>query len=293
MPFWCLRIALWPPAAVKTTWELACGEPTLPLFRRLPASIRGRAPGRSGPWRVWLARIRLNVTKFMLFWPDRLATPRWRNRLRFSSDEVLERLGKSNRPVILAVLHVGPLLLLRYCLRSRGLAVAGLLARPLAERSPTRILLDKLSDEANGTVGIPNVFDLTHLRALHDFLQPNRMLIVALDGGHGNHVFVPNGDSSFRMASGAVRLAAHRHALVVPCLIRVERAMKLCIHLGEPVPEELLMDPKNPLPACAHLFRELLPLLRAHPEEGSYEFLCRFRLDSPARVPSASARDEP
>ena len=293
LPVACLRVLFWPPAAIKATWELAWTEPTLRLFRRLPASIRIPASRRNWLWRLWLARTRLNVTKFMLFWPDRLGTLRWRQRLRFSSVEQLDYLRNCNRPVILAVLHIGPLLLLRYYLRSRGLPVAGLVARPLSERSPIRQYLDRLSDEAYGMIGIPNVFDLAQLRSLHEFLQPNRMLIVALDGGHGNHVFVPNGDSSFRMASGAIRLAAHRSALVVPCLIRADRLLGAWVHFGEPVPDALIADPRNHLAGCTHLFREFLPFLRAHPEEGSYEFLCRFRLESPARKLATSAPATP
>jgi lauroyl/myristoyl acyltransferase len=290
LPIWCLRIVLWPPAALKAMWELGWSEPTLRLFRRMPASIRTPAAERRWLWRLWLARTRLNVTKFMAFWPDRLGKPRWRAQCRFSGADQLESLSRCERPVVLAVLHLGPLLLLRYYLRSRGLAVAGLVGRPLAERSPIRQHLDGLCDKAYALSGVANVFDLTQLRDLHRHLQPGRFVIVALDGGHGNHVFVDNGDSSFRMASGAVRLAARTGAVAVPCLIRADRALGVCIHFGKPVPEELLADPRNHLAACQHLYQEFLPFLRAHPHEASYELSCRFRLDaaSPATAVTPS-----
>jgi lauroyl/myristoyl acyltransferase len=280
LPVWCLHVVLWPGAAFKATWELGWSEPTLRLFRRMPASIRTPAAERRWLWRMWLARTRLNVTKFMCFWPDRFGKRRWRARCRLSGADQLEQLQRCQRPVILAVLHLGPLLLLRYYLRSRGLAVAGIVARPLAGRPLIRQHLDRLCDETYGLTGVPHVFDLTQLRDLSRYLQPHRFVIMALDGGHGNHVFVDNGDSSFRMASGAMRLAARTDAIVVPCLIRADRGLGVWIHFGKPVPEELIADPRNRLAGCQHLFQEFLPLLRAYPHEASYELSCRFRLDT-------------
>src|SRR5579871_251955 len=122
---------LWPAAAVWSAWELAYHRPTLSLFRRLPPDLRPAWRAFLWPVRVWRHRCRLNLTKLLSAWPDRLRERRWQERGRLVGFEQLEKLRGEGRPVVLAVPHFGPVSALYHWLRARGLPVAALVGRDL------------------------------------------------------------------------------------------------------------------------------------------------------------------
>jgi lauroyl/myristoyl acyltransferase len=179
--------------------------------------------------------------------------------------------------VILAFVHFGPISVLRYWLRSCGKEAATLAVRPQGGRSIYRGYLDQLSDAASGLAGVPHLFDVGQLKQLYHFLQPHRILMIAVDGYQGRPVEVLDGDLSFRMVPGAVRLAAKVNAVVVPCLISGDRPLGVTIHFGTPAPAAAVADKAAQAAACAHLLREFLPVLRAQPEQFTFELMAHFR----------------
>lgn len=281
LPVWCLSVLFGPTAAAVAGWQLLWAKPNVRLFDRLPVSWRPPRSRRVRFCQIWRQWTRVNLTKLLTFWPDRLANPRWQRRGRCTDLVALERLASQDRPVILAIVHFGPMAMLRYWLRAQGLAAASLVAHVGDHLSTSRRHKQRLSDRATGMADVPHILDVHQLRTVLDFLQPRRFLIVAVDGGKGESWPISGPGFSLRMATGAVRLASRVNGIVVPCLIRAERSMAFTVHLGAPVPAAWVADRRQRFAACAHLLQEFLPILRAHPEQCAYELLWRLQTSAP------------
>ena len=202
--------------------------------------------------------------------------------------EQFEETWARGGPVVLAVLHFGPLVVLRYWLRARGLPIAALVRRNSKDRPLYQRYLDRICDHVGGVPGLRHVFGLDELREVSQFLQSRRLLIVAVDGNAvaGNavkHVLVKGDDFHFRMATGALRLAARANADVVPCSIRADQCLGFTIHFGKPVPAAWVGDKCQYGAACNHLWDEFLPVLRDQPEQSAYELLACFQPEKKGR----------
>jgi lauroyl/myristoyl acyltransferase len=191
--------------------------------------------------------------------------------------EQFEEIRSDGRPVVVVVLHFGPLAVLRFWMRARGIPVAALMWRNSERRPLYRRYLDRICDEAGRLPGLPHVFSLDQLKEAIQFLQPRRVVIVAAEGVGARHVLVKGDDYCFRMATGALRLAARAYASVMPCSIRADRLLGFTIHFGEPIPTAWISDKREYLTACHHLWHEFLPLLRDQPEQSGYELLGCFQ----------------
>ncbi len=269
LPVPLLRLLLWPPAALLAAYELTPARRTVRLFGRLPPSLRPSVSRGRWLWRLWTRRTALIMARFFRFWPDRLRAPRWQSRCRVHGAAQLDAVLDGGRPVILATLHYGCLTELYHCLRARGLMVAAVSARGEAQWSGYRKHLNALADEANGLTGLPRVYEVGDVWSARDHLaKPRRLLTITLDGYHGQRPVVVRGpDFCLRLGSGAVRLAAVAKAVIVPCLICAPRGLAVEIHFGTPVPDDLVADPCRHPAAAEHVVGELLPLIRALPEQ--------------------------
>ncbi len=269
LPVPLLRLLLWPPAAALAAYELSPARPTYRLFGRLPPSLR--PPLSRWRWlgRLWARRTALMMTRCHRFWPDRLRATRWQGWCRVCGGERLDSLLAAGRSVILPTLHHGSLNEAYHWLRSRGLPVAGLAARSKDYWSPYRRHINSLADRANGMTGIPRFFEVDDVWGARDFLdKPGRLLLVAIDGYHGRRPVLARGpDFCVRVGAGVVRLAAIADAAVVPCLMTAPRGLAVELHFGNAVPEEHVADPRQHSAAAEYIVRELLPLVRARPEQ--------------------------
>ncbi len=237
LPLWCLRVLLWPGTAVMACWELACVRPTIRQFDRLPPSLRPPLARRAWIWRIWQRRTEVILAKLLCFWPDRLGEPRWQKHCRCTGMEQFEETWARGRPVVLAVLHFGPLAVLRFWMRARGLPIAALLRRKSKDRPLHQRYLDRICDHVGGVPGLRHVFGRDELREVSQFLQSRRLLIVAVDGNavDGNaakHVLAEGDDFHLRMATGALRLAAHE------------------------CQRSTVLDTRGPIPGLYHSFRQ-------------------------------------
>lgn len=280
LPARCLQILAWPAAAIVSAWQLA-------WVGRLPSSLRSDQSSPARLWKLWRRRINLNLTKLLVFWPDRLMKPRWRRRSDATALEELTRLSAQGRPVILVVLHFGPLAVVKYWMRAHGLAVAGLVERPLSQRPAHRVYLDNLNDTSSGLGGIPHLFDFTQLRHAVDFIQRQKLLMVAVESGRGHELLVEGDDYAFPMATGPIRMAARVNGLVVPCLALANGPFRLTLRLGRPVAADGDLQA-----VCAQVMDEFAPILRAHPEQCERELIRVFRRSRPEQTlrPSTELR---
>lgn len=273
LPVCCLQLLLWPAAAFRAGCELFRGIATLRRFERLPASLR---PCLSRPaWvrRLWRERARLHLTKLLCLWPNRLEQPRWKDRCHWIGLQHFEQLREQGHPIILAVLHFGPLIVLHYGLRSRGIPLATLFQ--WSSPPPQLRYLDRINDPAGRNDGLPHFFRLAKLREVYHFLKSGRVLMMAVDGRRGHHFLLNGNGFRIAMSTGMRRIAIRTGAIIIPCSITAERHMGFTVRFGAAVFPELVQDHSRHREACEHLLREFLPVLQSRPEQCS-ELLMAF-----------------
>ena len=185
---------------------------------------------------------------------DRLDSPRWRERLTHSGSAPNEIAVWGQRPVIVTFIHTGAFALLRYWLRARGIPAAMLLrARPqLMIRSAE---FEQRADDRYDLHGVPPYFDIqSELRDAVRFLEPGRVLVVALDGAHVSEKVEPclvNGHPIL-LQDGAVRLARHADAVMIPATVQRRGFLRFEVQFGPQVPDELVRQ-RNSRPAMQYL----------------------------------------
>jgi hypothetical protein len=217
--------------------------------------------------------------------PERLVEPKWISGCRFAGLDRLQQARQTGRPVVLAFRHFGPYCLLRPWLHAAGFPVSVLVGGKAESRSRMRRRKDRLSLFP----GVPPVFNLDQLRAADKFLAAGNSLLVAIDYMAGKQMDVPVGDGrTFRMATGAVRLAIRHRAELIPCSIIDEGRWRFQINLGRPVPAECLATETDLIPAGKHLLNELLPPFRNHSGQCSDQ-LIRCSQPSPSALPDGKS----
>lgn len=216
------------------------------------------------------------------FFPERLGGERWRQRCRIEGLAHVQA-ARQNGQVILAFAHFGPYFLLRHLLRGAGVPIAILRGSKAGDRGPTLRLKDPLSPFPE----VPLNFHSDQMRALVEFITAGNVLGVPIDVPRGKLVEVPFCDGwIFQMASGAVRLAAHHEAELLPCCVINEGPWRYCVTLGRPVPREFLAGEADWPRAGKHLLDEMLPLFRAHPEQCRTDLIRSLKPNATEEVAS-------
>ena len=209
-------------------------------------------------------RHRLFLNRMLELIPDRLAEPKWLERCQVEGLEILTRARSAGRPAVLAFCHYGPYPLLRFWLRAKGIP-AGFLVRGSAQ---DRAAIRRKTDGLSPFPDVPVVFCQDQLRQMNEALMAGRPLLVAVDTDMGRTIDVPLDDSwVFTMATGALRMARHHRAELIPATIFDEGNWRFRIMLGNPVPQEQLQSETGFRDAGSTLIRELLAQMRQHPEQ--------------------------
>jgi lauroyl/myristoyl acyltransferase len=126
-------------------------------------------------------------------------------------------------------------------------------------------------------------------RQMLRFLKPGRCLMVALDFPTAEHVEVAFGGGAMRLSTPPLRLARVARAAVVPMLAVHEGQWRIRLHLGAPVPDELLRAGDYQA-AAAHIANELLPVAAAAPGQALPTMVEAFiALPQPREAASAVA----
>ncbi len=267
LPFRAIWILYWPVAAVQAACQLAFTTPTIRQFDRLPAALRPRLSRPSWAAYLWRERTRVNLARLMFLWPDRFCQEPWTDHCRCVGMERLELERARGRPVVLALLHFGPVVLFCHWLRARGLPAAALRDAPSAKRPLYRIFIDRLNGPGAYSDG-PVVFHHSELRRALELLRAGQIVLIAAEGRFARHLRLSGEGFTFDMATGPLRIAAATGALVIPSLITAGPRMSFTVHLGEPVPDALVVDARRHRAACAHLLREFLAVVRRHPGQS-------------------------
>jgi lauroyl/myristoyl acyltransferase len=217
------------------------------------------------------------LNEYIRYFPERLAEAKWMDRCRITGLERLRLARQNGRPVVLAFSHFGPFFLLRLWLRSAGIPTASLMGGKLEHRSRLR----QLSDRVVPFPEVPSVFYLDRLREMANFLASGSPLLIAIDGEAGKQMELPFCEGwTFRMATGAMRLASRHQAELIPCSIMDEGCWRFRIALGRPVPREFLTAESDWALAGKHLLEEMIPHFQAHPEQCARTLIGCLRKNS-------------
>ena len=165
---------------------------------------------------------------------------------------------------MLVCFHLGTFKLIPFWLRALGIPAVALLRGKSQDRSRAKRMKDRLSPFPE----LPTVFYTDdQLRTVVEFLASGQALMVAADRETGRQITLPIDDHwSFRMATGAFRLASRYNAELIPVCMTDEGRWHFRLEISQPVPREYLTDGSDMMRAGQYLLHEMLPRMRKHPE---------------------------
>lgn len=266
LPVAALRWALFPWAALRALLPTSCLQPS----REWPVCL-GPDPGCHP--RPWSQRLRHHLDRVPAFLPDRLGSPQWRERFEIAGLGPLEAARMAGQPVVLAFCHFGPIGLISHGLRARGIPATPL----VAGEARSRPFIHRLKDRYLPFPEAPGALYLDQIREAAT-LGSTTALLVAVDVRADRTVDVPLADGwQFRVATGAIRMAAKKRALLLPCTVLSIGPWRFRIELGRPVPEAFLGPVPDVSQAAAHLVAELFPLQKAYSDHWCRELLESLR----------------
>lgn len=232
----------------------------------LPASrLPPPADDRPGFMRRWRFQAAIHQRWMPLLWSDRWDQPRWARRFTVNDRSEIERL-KATRPIVVVTIHTGAFLVLGGWLMHQGLGIGSIVMgqrawdRRVRAQARTASIWSRFGDSA--------AFRPGDTRALLRYLQQGRCLILAPDHMHGHGVEGEWPGGRLRMASGAYRVARLTGAAVLPVVVTDAGRWRFSIHIGAPVPDELIAA-EDELAAASHVARELMPIVAARPDQAA------------------------
>lgn len=268
LPLRILSFLLWPAAAIWGTIEFRKRRRAIAAWRRLADVMPG--PSRVKVW-FWHA-IGAHHARCAYLFPDRLGEPRWLRRCDVSGATDLTELQQSKGRIVFASLHFAAFDTLPYLLRAHGLPVTTLVGRT-ASRHRLKECQYALSPPAD----LPVVLSVSEMVNLRQALAGVRHLLVMMDVDRGRQIELAWEGAVYRLATGAIRIAAASDAELIPCLTTVEPGWKFRLHFGKPVPRCYLHPVPNLEAAALHLLRELLTIVRQAPAQSGHRLLSCIR----------------
>jgi lauroyl/myristoyl acyltransferase len=270
-----LERQLSPGSLYSVLTPLAFTRVALGRVDHLPSFFRRSIPHRTSRQ----ARVNYLLSRLLEFIPDRLATSKWQPRFRNSGLHHIQEARKNGKRVVLVCFHFGTYKLIPFWLRALGIPVVALLGGKSKDRTRAKRMKDKLSPFPH----IPTVlYTCDQMRKVVEHLSAGAVLLVAADRETSKQVTVPIDDEwSFRMATGAIRLASHYDAELIPCCMTDEGRWHFRLEIGQPVPPEYLASEFAMMRAAEHLLQEMLPPVRNRPEQSSGYLLDCIRRNIP------------
>ena len=187
---------------------------------------------------LWKKLIKFFLLQILTYFPDRLTEPRWARRIRFEGLEKVNELVANKEPFILATLHFGHQRLLRYLLSNHGIncCMLTLDGNNLNQRSLVRDFYFNQKRPSNPITPIKGISDFSIAEVMSQLIKGGGLLM-AVDVGIGKQIDsqIPDGEGSFRMAAGAIRMARYTGAKLLPCLLYEEKPWRLVIRIEEAI----------------------------------------------------------
>jgi lauroyl/myristoyl acyltransferase len=197
-----------------------------------------------------------------MLWADRFASGRWDGRI---DVEALARLRPilETRPVIAVTVHYGGIFVLPTLLRAHGIPTASVVANalwPIRWWRRRRAELTSIDD-------LPLHFLSGDARAIVRYMKPGRAIVVAADYPFGEQLATTFDSARLVLSTSSLRLARVTNAAVVPFLVSSDSAWRFRLHVGEPVPDELIAGERQQ-DCVDHIAGELLPLAARSPRQA-------------------------
>jgi lauroyl/myristoyl acyltransferase len=228
------------------------------------------------------------LSRVLEFFPDRMATAKWQVRFQTSGLHHIHEARENGRRIVLLCFHFGTYKLIPFWLRASGIPVIGLIGGKSRYRTRAKHMKDRLSSFP----ALPTVLYITdQLRKAVELLRAGNLLLMAADREASKQITVPVDDHwSFRMATGAIRLASHCDADLIPCCMRDEGRWQFRLAIAPPVPREFLASEFTIPRAAEYVLQQMLPHIRNHPEQASDYLLDCFQQNAlrPAAAGSLS-----
>ena len=249
---------LWPVCLARATLNNLFKKttpPPMPDFLRSPRTLQARIRQRAS----------LYLDDVLLYFPDRLYAPKWLARCQIEGLARLAEARQRQRPVVLAFWHFGSFQINHCWLRGgHNLPVCGL----VGGNSSWRTNLARLQDRLLPLPALPVALYPDELRELARFVSAGNITYIAIDAPAGKQLSVPFCDGwDFQLATGAIRLASHYQAELIPCCITNEGSWRYRIYIGQPVPSKHLAADGDWLQVGQHLLSEMLPQFRNRPHQ--------------------------
>lgn len=268
LPLRALSVLLWPAAAIWGAVEIRKRRRALAAWRKLAAVLP--APNGTQVW-FWQA-IAAHHVRFAYLFPDRLGESRWLRRCEVTGPTSLVTLRQSEGRIVFASIHFGAFDTLPYLLRAHGLPVTTLVGR-----TAPRHRLKERQYSLSPPPELPVVLPVVEMANLRQALAKVRHLLVLMDVDRGRQIEIEWDGVFYRLATGAIRIAAANEAELVPCLTTVRAGWRFNLHLGTPVPRSYLGPSPDLKAAALHLLREFLEIVRQAPAQSGYRFLSCIR----------------
>jgi lauroyl/myristoyl acyltransferase len=227
------------------------------------------------PKEIRQARINYLLSRILEFFPDRLATAKWQDRFQTHGLHHVREARMNGRRVVLVCFHFGTYKLIPFWLRALGISVVGLLGGKSQQRTRAKRMKDRLSPFPE----LPTVLYVgDQMRKAIALLSAGHVLMLAADREASKQIPVPlDGEWSFHIATGAIRLALHYDAELIPCCMTDEGRWQFRLEMALPVPREHLASEFTMPRAAEYLLQQMLPHVRKHPEQSSNYLLNCFQ----------------
>lgn len=251
-------------------WDFARRLGDYGKFKRLrayqpPSYWRGVTPLRH--YFIMIRTWHSTLATALLF--DRLREPGWEKRITVRGTPPRSRADWGTRPIITVFMHTGGFGVLRFWLKAQGIPTISYVASmPAIVTHPAAMRMFQAGDVLYGLPQLIQTYQgARDLRATLDFLQPGRILTMALDAGRtsstSNIYQAENCD--IHLSSVVLRLACATNAVLLPVsIVAKEEICSFELRFGTALPDELL-DRKNPHPAVQFLLDQLWQDVREDP----------------------------
>jgi lauroyl/myristoyl acyltransferase len=273
-----LERRLSPDRLFSVLLPLAVARVAMTRIERLPGYFRKSTSPRAQR----RAQVNYLLSRMIEFFPDRLTTPKWQGRFQTNGLDYLKEARNKRRPVILVFLHFGTYKLIPFWLRALGIPVVAL----LGGKSENRSRVKRLKDQFSPFPQIPTVvYQTDQLRKAIELLSAGYVLFVAADMEAAKQINVRLEDYwSFRMATGALRLASHCDAELIPCWMMDEGRWHFRLEIGRPVSVGSMNNGSDPALIGQKLLQEILADARNHPEQCADYLTDCFRPSIPIPI---------
>ena len=229
----------------------------------IPAPEADRTPGYFSRWRF---QMKIHQRWLPLLWSDRWDRGAWKSRIVAEGAEIFDQ-AVEQKPVVVVTLHTGGLVALGGWIMQRRIGIGSVVIDQKLWPAIRSGEIDKRWQKYRERFSGSAAFLPGDARAMIRYLKPGRCLFLPADHQIGRTVEGSWDSGRLVLSRGAFSIARHAGATVIPILVTDDGRWRYRIHVGQPVPQELI-DRGDETAAASHVARELMPIAASRPNEA-------------------------